>query len=214
MTIVTTKSFYNTVVAAIDPDAKEDTQCVNFIEGSESSFSRQWIQMPSLTERKEQSAVIDQIVADYKQRTFSVTLLSGAPGAGKSIIGLLVSKRLIDTKVCEEVSFCESWDPTSGNHSFGNLSAYAAQYKSRILVVVMDEVDEIIRKIHDDRSQSHHFHGNIKTKTDWNRFLDRFDRKIYRHVILIMTTNKSLAWFNELDQSYMRTGRVNLHITL
>jgi hypothetical protein len=218
MTIITTKQFYDNVVSAIDPDSRTQTvasSCrLNFIEGSEYSFSRKWIEIPSFEERKEQSNVIDQIIADYKERQYSITLLSGQPGSGKSMIGLLLSKRLVDSKLCDDVSFCESWDPTYGSHSFGNLSAYAGQSKSKILVVVMDEVDEIIRKSHDEKNQSHRFNGTMKTKTDWNRFLDRFDRKIYRYVILIMTTNKSFQWFNELDPSYIRTGRVNLQLVL
>ena len=47
-------------------------------------------------------------------------------------------------------------------------------------------------------------------KGDWNKWLDRFDRGYYKNVIIIMTSNKSIEWFDKLDPSYLRSGRINI----
>ena len=54
----------------------------------------------------------------------------------------------------------------------------------------------------------------FKSKTNLiNSFLDRFDRKMYPNVILMMTTNKDMDYFNdELDSSYLRDGRTTMKI--
>jgi hypothetical protein len=52
------------------------------------------------------------------------------------------------------------------------------------------------------------------TKIDWNAFLDKFDMEYYPNIILILTSNKSIDYFNKLDSSYFRNGRVDLKIEL
>jgi hypothetical protein len=217
MTIVTTKAFYNAMIvptiqaAAVSPSSR--LWFVDF-QGRYSGYSQKRIDVPDFKERKDQSVVIDAILADYKERKFSVSILSGQPGSGKSMVGLLTAKRILESKIADEVMFCESWDPTQSDQTFSSLVGHSGLNKSKPLVIIIDEADEIIRKIHEERSQSHQFNGTIKNKADWNRLFDRFDRGIYRHAMIIMTTNKPLQWFNEIDPSFIRPGRVNLQVTL
>ena len=55
----------------------------------------------------------------------------------------------------------------------------------------------------------------IHDKTSWNQFFDRFDRKYYPYIIIIMTTNEIPDYINKMDLSYIRDGRVNqiFHVT-
>lgn len=83
------------------------------------------------------------------------------------------------------------------------------------LIIVLEEVDILIVKLHSNLCR---LHGDIptliKNKQDWNKFLDKIDRNIYNNIILIMTTNKTLEFFNELDPSYLRDGRLDLSFTV
>ena len=54
----------------------------------------------------------------------------------------------------------------------------------------------------------------IKNKKDWNQFLDRFDRKIYQNVVVFLTSNQNISFFDNLDPSYMRDNRINFKIDL
>jgi hypothetical protein len=44
--------------------------------------------------------------------------------------------------------------------------------------------------------------------------MDNIDHRFYPFVVFLFTTNRSLQWFEALDPSYMRQGRVNVKIQL
>jgi hypothetical protein len=76
------------------------------------------------------------------------------------------------------------------------------------LVVVLEEVDILIHNIHKQEV----FHNKeiptaVHNKTTWTSFLD--DMFIYRKVILIMTSNTSKKELDQLDDAYLREGRVH-----
>jgi hypothetical protein len=80
------------------------------------------------------------------------------------------------------------------------------------LIVVLEEVDGIIMAIHNNTiniPEHIPIPIQIKNKKDWNQFLDRFDRKIYQNVVVFLTSNQNISFFDNLDPSYMRIGRVN-----
>jgi hypothetical protein len=81
------------------------------------------------------------------------------------------------------------------------------------LIVVLEEIDILLTKIHNGEAKPHREYSTLITdKSSWNQFFDRFDRGLYPHVILLMTTNRPITWFQQLDASYMRQGRCNLQI--
>jgi ATP-dependent 26S proteasome regulatory subunit len=47
-------------------------------------------------------------------------------------------------------------------------------------------------------------------KKGWNTFFDSFDIEIYKYVIVIMTSNKHTSYFNDLDPSLLREGRIDI----
>jgi hypothetical protein len=50
----------------------------------------------------------------------------------------------------------------------------------------------------------------IMDKRGWNTFFDSFDIEIYKYVIIIMTSNKNSSYFNDLDPSLLRDGRIDI----
>jgi hypothetical protein len=178
-----------------------------------------WEQMtvkpPNWTPYPAQINAIDKILEEFKERGSATGLLCGPPGSGKSNIPLLLARKILETK--KHVSFVDTFNPTDPNDSFSGMYTRISPTEDKPLIVVLEEVDGIVFAMHRNEIKRHeHLHIQITCKGDWNKWLDRFDRGYYKHVILLMTSNKSLDWFNELDGSYFRDGRVNLklHVSL
>jgi hypothetical protein len=214
MTIITTKRFYDLInvqeKAAPPPPGVPPPPTVKFFEQESYGWYAREIDLPDLKARPGQAEAVHQIITDFQTHGHSTVLLSGKPNLGKTMVSLLVCRQLIDSKIAPQVSLCDSWDP-SGHNRFASLLAYTRPSARCPFVVVLDEVDELMMGFHDKNCRGG---GYISGKSDWNRFFDRFDRKLYPFVILIMTTNKPISWFDELDPAYMRPGRVNVKIQL
>lgn len=159
-----------------------------------------------------QDGIIQKIINDYNDRTYSIPLLYGKPGCGKSMIGILLCKELLKTK--KSVMLVDTFNPTDPNDTFSGLYNKLNPTEDKPLVVVIEEVDIILHNLYHNNIKPHeHIPIQIKSKPEWNIFLDRFDRKMYPNVILMMTTNKDMDYFNtELDGSYLREGRTTIKI--
>jgi hypothetical protein len=175
-------------------------------EGTQASYIH-WNKTPTAL----QSAVIEQIEATLKERpenNTAVVLLSGSIGIGKSMLCRLLAQKL-NASLCDEYNPCNPRATTFTDL----LKSYIQPTATAPVVLVLEEVDVIIQNIHGGLIASHaNFHIPVCNKTDWNNFLDRIDYGQYPNVVLIMTTNKPRQWFDDLDPSYMRKGRVNIHI--
>jgi hypothetical protein len=113
----------------------------------------------------------------------------------------------------KEVCFVDSFNPFEQGDNFASLYTMVNPSSDRPLIIILEEIDCNISKMHSGLIQiNKYIPTQIKTKTDWNGFLDKFDRGLYPNVIIIMTTNKSISYFDELDPSYLRKGRVDLKI--
>ena len=159
-----------------------------------------------------QKRVVDQIIVDFLEKKYTTVLLTGKPGVGKSMIALYVCKRLLAMGL--GASLVDTWNPTDPGDVFAAIYNKINPSEKKPLVVVLEEVDGILMAIHRNEIKISTMVAMpipVKTKTDWNQLLDRFDRKMYPGVILVLTTNKTLEWFNEMDPSYTRKGRINLH---
>jgi hypothetical protein len=83
------------------------------------------------------------------------------------------------------------------------------------LILVLEEIDIAIQKIHSDEIQPHkNFPILIHNKTSWNRFFDRVQRGIYPNVIVLLTSNKPPEHIHTLDSAYLRDNRINLTLEL
>lgn len=134
-----------------------------------------------------------------------MVLLYGDKGTGKSMIPILLSKEF------KNVNFCDTFKPYEPGNNFSSLYNKTNPDKNSPLIVVLEEFDIIIDKIHYNKIVNHKYiPTEITDKSSWNLFFDRFDRGYYPHVILILTSNIKPTFINNLDESYIREGRVNL----
>lgn len=160
-----------------------------------------------------QKTIIDQVLNNYDKHTYSTTLVYGTPGTGKSMIGELMAQELLKRDHINSVSYVDTFDPLTPNDTFYKLYSTIAPSKDRPMIVVLEEIDIILKKIHEGSILPHKtFPTPIIDKTSWNQFFDRFDRTLFPHVILLMTTNQPMSYFESLDNSYLRDGRCNLKI--
>lgn len=138
----------------------------------------------------------------------SVILLYGEMGSGKSTIPLFFAEEL-------NYMIVDSFVPTDPGDSFSKLISRTKPTPTKKLIVVLEEVDIIIKRIHNNTVHEHKdIPTSVTNKTNWNSFLDRIDKEIYQNVILIMTTNKDPNFFDSMDKSYLREGRVDLKLNI
>lgn len=169
--------------------------------------------VPSVRPYKKQSVVIDQIMREFKKTQVATVLLYGPPKSGKSEVPRFLAAHLLS--LGKQVTLVDTHKPTDPNDSFSALYAHINPTPDKPLIVVIEEVDGIIDMMHKGEIKRHeHLHIQITSKPDWNTWLDRFDRKIFKNVILIMTSNKPIEYFDALDPSYFRKGRINLKIKI
>jgi len=174
--------------------------------------------------RPNQQVIIDNIMDYYNKHKNGVILLHGEKGIGKSMIPILLAKEFTNLDINKKnltepddiVSYCDTFNPTDPGDSFITLYNTSYPTKNTPLIIVFEEVDIIIKKIHNDNIERHKNSPiMIRDKTSWNQFFDRFDRKYYPYTIIMMTTNETPEYINNMDLSYIRDGRVNqiFHVT-
>jgi len=156
-----------------------------------------------------QEDAINAILDEFKARGSVTCLLCGPPGSGKSNVPLLLARKLLSTH--EQLAFTDTFNPTDPNDSFSAIYARISPDGKKPMIVVLEEVDGMVMAMHQNTIKRHdHLPIQVTCKADWNKWLDRFDRGYYKNVILLMTSNKTLGWFDELDPSYFREGRINI----
>jgi len=214
--LVCTKKFYETTVQqkeASESNDKTDKITYWVREGVfwRLNYNSRPLPIPKKPVREQQSDAVAQILATYTEQSYAVCLLHGKAGGGKSMTAQYLCAELLKTK--KGVSFCDTHAPHEHGDNFDTFYNRINPTEDHPLVLVFEEVDGMLLNVHTGKvEQRHHIPVQVKSKTDWNCFLDKFDREIYPHVILVMTTNKTAGWFDELDESYMRAGRVDLKI--
>lgn len=181
--------------------------------------------MQCFTARPIQQLIINNIIKYYNKNRNAVILLHGEKGIGKSMIPILLAKEFAnldinkknqDEDLCDIPSYCDTFNPTDPGDNFITLYNTSYPTKNTPLIIVFEEVDIIIKKIHNNNIERHKNSPiMIHDKTSWNQFFDRFDRKYYPYTIIIMTTNEIPDYINRMDLSYIRDGRVNqiFHVT-
>lgn len=221
--ILTSKKWFDTMSKEIDEQENTNntnsltTVKINLWERDGNYFclhySKRDFDVSKSNPMKQQSNVIDKIINFYETNLYSVVLLHGAKGTGKSMIPLLLAKTLADKNKDipkYKVSFCDTYNPTDPGDSFISLYNKINPDKNSPLIVVLEEFDIIIHQVHYNKTDKHKYMPiNILDKPSWNQFFDRFDRRYYPWVILILTSNVSPESINVLDPSYIREGRVN-----
>lgn len=175
------------------------------------------VNSPRILEFEGQRAIVDDIKNLWKQAIASqkgnlTVLISGPPGTGKSQIATILAIEL-------DGIFCEHYIPIMAGNNLNYVTRQASASVKHPLIILIDEYDDIIRAIDPSLPEKQpHIHKSVHTevtdKSSHNKWLDRIARGLsIQNLILILTTNKPISWFNELDSSYIRTGRVDAKYT-
>jgi hypothetical protein len=215
ISIFTTQSHYKQLieeteaVASVAPVFKEDcTQITVYIrKGTYKCFYYNHIRLnvAHISPLGGQAHVVDSIVDIYKQKGRATIFLHGVSSAGKSTVGYLVAKAF-------NGKFCHSFNPSEpGDHLTTLITD--ADLDSTVLVVVLEEVDVMIKNIHE--GDVHHnldVPTLVYNKPTWTNFLD--DMFFYKNVILIMTSNTPKTEIDDLDEAYLRPGRIHASFSM
>lgn len=227
--LICTRRFYNIRIAKIEVadadsssgDNEKEKGIKKFITFYNIEGNAHWnrhyynrpLELTKLEPRATQSTIIKKLRTEYDEKGYAVALLYGPPGTGKSMVPYFLAKQLLSAKdtYIKKVSLVDSFNPFQPGDYFHSLYNKVSPDSNSPMIVVLEEIDMLITKMHDGSLMLHRdIPTQITNKTDWNQFFDRFDRLQFPHVYFIMTTNKTAGYFDELDASYMRLGRVNI----
>lgn len=174
-------------------------------------YSPRQITCTELEPRVNQQNIIKLLYKKFQKNSYVVALLHGEPGKGKSMIPYFLAKYMLGKPMFKKVSLLDTFNPIIPGEQFNIIYTKVSPMKDSPLIVVIEEVDIIMMKIHTNTVERHPDMATMITnKIEWNQFFDRFDRKLYPHVLFIMTSNKCPTFFDDLDPSYMRPGRVDV----
>ena len=164
--------------------------------------------------KKNQRLVIESILKHYNKKHNTVALITGKYGSGKSYIAHLLATKL-NKRI---VHMCDNINQTRPNEFFVSMYGWVRPSEEEPLIVLIDEVDIIINQIANGNRINHkEFKCEFITKADWNRFFEWFNKGLYPHTIILMTSNKSKQQITSLpnvDPSWLRKGRIDLEFNL
>jgi hypothetical protein len=147
-----------------------------------------------------QDNIITIIKELFKQKKSASIFISGLPGSGKSMIGFLLASEL-------NAKLVRTFNPTEPGDNMIRLIRDVDPDDKTPLVIMLDEVDIMIRKITEHSIVPHkNIPIMIHDKISFNRFMD--DMMFYDNVILIMTSNESKENIDAIDNSFLRKGRI------
>ena len=166
-------------------------------------YSRRKLDMTAIKPQGDQHTIVSNILSIFKTKGRATVFIQGVSGAGKSTIGLLVAAAI-------EGSFCHTFNPTSPGDSLHRLvrDTDAAGDDAIPLVVVIEEANTLIRRVHNNQIVLHNdAQILVHNKSTYNTFLD--DMILFKNVVLIFTSNESKKEIDALDPCYLRKGRVD-----
>jgi hypothetical protein len=106
---------------------------------------------------------------------------------------------------------CDTFNPCEPSDSFSNMYHTIDPTPQKPLILLLDEVDVMITKVHEETIVPHKNHPiQIYNKSTWNNMLDKIDYGLYPNIILVLCSNKTFQEINEMDPSYLRKGRIDL----
>ena len=132
-----------------------------------------------------------------------IAMIAGPSGTGKSQI----AKQFATTI---NATICDDFNPTSAGENFASLIKTVKPTKKKPLVVLFDEGDKIIERIHEKIKEHEFFVTAAIDKASFNKFMDQLSN--YDNVFVIFTMNSTFNAIDKLDRSYTRCGRVNLKV--
>ena len=212
-TVVASESVYASLMAPPEPKTSEVVK----IETASSSssidvfiqkgsfknlyYARVKLQLDHLTPLQSQRVVLDGILKVYQELGRATIFLHGVTGAGKSSVGYLLAKEL-------RGKYCHSFNPCEPGNQLCSLLCDADSDAASPLVVVLEEVDGIIRRLSKGEVLINaEVPTQVYNKSTWASFLD--DMFLFKNVVLLLTSNTSKEKLDEIDAAYLRPGRVH-----
>jgi len=190
-----------------DKPKKENTYINVFVRGGNYKhfyYSPIKLNVAHINPINGQGEIVTEIVKIYKKKSRATVFIHGVSGAGKSAVGYLVAKAV-------NGNFCHTFRPTDPGDGITNM---ISEIKNRDdedtkpLIIILEEVNELIGSIHNKTIKM-----NVETptpvfnKSTWCSFLD--DMIFYNDIILILTSNETKEYIDELDKAYLRQGRLD-----
>jgi hypothetical protein len=167
------------------------------------NYTKRELNVYNFHAKENQEKIIDSI-SEFHKKSF-VTLIYGKPGTGKSMISILLAKKL-------NAYLVRTFNPTDPGDSISSLYGEINPTKINPLIIVFDEFDIMLDKIHNNTIFKHkNIPIEIYDKVSWNRFFDDINLGLYPNTIFILTSN--ISKFNldiKYDSSYLRDGRIDL----
>lgn len=212
--IITTTKIFNKITRNTNEKSKECSkeeieETVNLLSRKNGYYNIRYgkrdLKVTKFNPRENQNNIIIKIIDNYKKSDFNINVsyIYGEPNSGKSMIGILLAKKL-------NASLVRTFNPTEPNDNIENLYSEINPSEYKPLIIVLDEFDIILRKIHVGVESHKYMPIQVKDKTSWNIFLDDISLGLYPHIILLLTSNLKPETINEIyDKSYIREGRVN-----
>ena len=172
-------------------------------------YSKRIFNVTKYNVRENQNPIINNIINLYNNKKFCTAFIYGLPGTGKSMIGILLAKAL-------KGSLVRTFNPSEPGDSIISLYNEVSPSEDNPLIIVFDEADIMIDKIHNNKIIQHQSIAiQIQDKTSWNRFFDDIDLGLYPNIILILTSNISIDDIGiKYEDSYLRGNRVNIKCIL
>jgi hypothetical protein len=188
-----------------EKDEESDKKAITVLDryGSNTNvYYRQRSLKISVTPRPIQKIVLNDIKALLDKKKSAVVLLHGAPNVGKTMLSLIAANEFGG-------SYCNSLSPWEPGDSITGLYSDTEVSEKNPLIVALDEVDSAIEQIHTGISPHKDVKIRVRNKAGWNKMLDEIQKGFYPYLVIIMTTNRTPDFFNELDSSYMAPHRVD-----
>ena len=170
-------------------------------------YKKHEISIARMTPRPDQEYVLKTVREHQEKHDHTVVYLYGPPGKGKSLVGILLANSY-------KGSYCNSLKPWQPGDTISSLYADVEPTKECPLILVFDEFDTALLRIHAGIEPHKNLPIHVSDKTGWNQMLDEIQLGIYPHLILLITSNKDPEFIKSLDPSYIREGRVDLCMEL
>jgi Cdc6-like AAA superfamily ATPase len=157
-----------------------------------------------------QQTVVDSIYQIYmrSQKSCVKILLHGKTGCGKTSIAKFLALQLNSV-------YIETFNPLDPGDEFMILyEDHCKNNKETPLIVVINEYDNLIKKMFEETHHHKRFPITFADKTTHNNFLDNLDH--LSNLIFIMTSNSPPEWFNAIDESLIRKKRIDkiVHVSI
>lgn len=165
------------------------------------------IHFPKCAFNANQAQLYRRTMEFYNEHNYATVFIDGVIGSGKTTFAYYLSSELGAILV-------DSFNPTEPSDSFSNMYMSLEHSPTKPLVVLMDEIDVMLRDVTCGITAHKNHLISVRNKTQWNVFLDRIQFGCFPNVILVLVSNRSREFIGaEMDPSYLRDGRVNVSAT-